>query len=116
LLPEQQRTKAASVDRKEPSLAGLSSETRNVPPTQTAPASADPCERDAAMLAHLRSNPSLEAVMQFERSLTCEKLRAQALRLQESLASVANAAPVVVPVVPAKPATIVPPPAAVVTP
>jgi len=117
LLAEQQRTKIASVDRKEPSLAGLSSEIRNVPATQAAPASADPCERDAAMLAHLRSNPSLEAVMQFERSLTCEKLRAQALRLQESLSSVANAAPVIaVPVVPAKPAIVVPPPVTIVAP
>jgi len=117
LMAEQQRTKVASVDRKEPSLAGLSSEIRNVPPTQAAPASTDPCERDGAMLAHLRSNPSLEAVIQFERSLTCEKLRAQALRLQESLTSVANAAPVIAaPVVPAKPATVVPPPAVVVAP
>src|SRR5207245_674217 len=94
LLAEQQRTKVASVDRKEPSLAGLSSEIRNVP-TQAAPASTDSCERDGAMLAHLRSNPSLEAVIEFERSLTCEKLRAQTLRLQESLTSVANAAPVI---------------------
>jgi uncharacterized caspase-like protein len=120
LLAEQQRTKVASVDRKEPlnpSLAGLSSEIRNVPPAQAAPVSTDPCERDGAMLAHLRSNPSLEAVVQFERSLTCEKLRAQALRLQESLSSVANAAPAIaVPVVPAKPAAIVPPPVAVVAP
>jgi uncharacterized caspase-like protein len=117
LLAEQQRTKVASVDRKEPALAGLSSEIRNVPPTQAAPASSDPCERDGAMLAHLRSNPSLEAVTQFERSLTCEKLRAQALRLQESLSSVANAAPVIaVPVVPARPATTVAPPVAVVAP
>lgn len=117
LLAEQQRTKVASVDRKEPALAGLSSEIRNVPPTQAAPASSDPCERDGAMLAHLRSNPSLEAVTQFERSLTCEKLRAQALRLQESLSSVANAAPAIaVPVVPARPAATVAPPVAVVVP
>lgn len=117
LLAEQQRTKVASVDRKEPALAGLSSEIRNVPPTPAASASGDPCERDGAMLAHLRSNPSLEAVIQFERSLTCEKLRAQALRLQESLSSVANAAPAIaVPVVPARPATTVAPPVAVVAP
>jgi hypothetical protein len=100
LMAEQQRTRIASVDRKQPALAGLSSEIRNVPPTQAAPASSDPCERDGAMLAHLRSNPSLEAVMQFERSLTCEKLRAQALRLQESLSSLANAAAIAVPVAP----------------
>ena len=126
LLAEQQRTKLASVDRKQPttpSLAGLSSDIRNVPPTeaapanQAAPASADPCERDGAMLAQLRSNPSLEAVVQFERSLTCEKLRAQALRLQESLSSVANAAQAIaVPVVPAKPAIVAPPPVAAVAP
>jgi len=119
LLAEQQRTKIASVDRKEPanpSLAGLSSEIRNLPPTQAAPAAADqaPCDRDGAMLAHLRSNPSLEALIQFERTLTCEKLRPQVLRLQESLSSVANALPAVVaPPVPAKPA---PPSIAVVAP
>jgi uncharacterized caspase-like protein len=117
LQAEQQRTKVASVDRKEPSLAGLSSEIRNVPPAHAAPASSDPCERDAAMLAHLRSSPSLEAVMQFERSLTCEKLRAQALRLQESLSSVANAEQAVAaPVIPAKPAVVAPPPVAIVVP
>jgi uncharacterized caspase-like protein len=118
VLAEQQRTKVASVDRKEPvnpSLAGLSSDIRNVPPTQAAPASADPCERDSAMLAHLRSNPSLEAVVAFERGLTCEKLRPQALRLQESLSSVANAAPVTA-VVPARPTIAVAPPVAVVVP
>src|SRR6266702_274603 len=117
LLAEQQRTKVASVDRKEPALAGLSAEIRNVPPTEAASASADPCERDGAMLAHLRNNPSLEAGIHLERSLTCEKLRAQALRLQESLSSVANAAPVVaVPVAPAKPVTVVPPQVTVVAP
>ena len=69
------------------------------------------------MLAQLRSNPSLEAVVQFERSLTCEKLRAQALRLQESLSSIANAAQAIgVPVVPAKPAIVAPPPVATVAP
>src|SRR5207342_3241657 len=97
-LAERQRTKIANVDRKEPanpSLAGLSSDIRNVPPTQAAPMPSDPCERDGAMLAHLRSNPSFEGVVQFERGLTCEKLRAQVMRLRESLTSVANAAPVV---------------------
>ena len=63
VLAEQQRAKIASVDRKapaNPSLAGLSSDIRDVPPTQAAPVTADPCERDGAMLAH-RSNPSLRA-------------------------------------------------------
>jgi len=118
---EQQRTKIASVGRKEPgspSLAGLSTDIRgDVPPTQAASAPADPCERDGAMLAHLRNNPSLDGVVQFERGLTCEKLRAQVMRLRESLTSVANAAPVVTaPAVPAKPAIVVPPPSVAVTP
>ena len=52
-----------------------------------------PCDRDAAMLAQLRSNPTLEGVAQLEAGLTCEKLRAQVMRLRESLTSVANAAP-----------------------
>jgi len=116
VLAERQRTKIANVDRKEPanpSLAGLSSDIRNVPPTQAAPMPSDPCERDGAMLAHLRSNPSFEGVVQFERGLTCEKLRAQVMRLRESLTSVANAAPVVTaPSVAAKPAIVAPPPVA----
>ena len=120
VLAERQRTKIANVDRKEPanpSLAGLSSDIRNVPPTQAAPMPSDPCERDGAMLAHLRSNPSFEGVVQFERGLTCEKLRAQVMRLRESLSSVANAAPVVTaPSVAAKPAIVAPPPVVVVAP
>jgi hypothetical protein len=79
-----------------------------------APGSADPCERDSATLAHLRSSPSLDGVVQFERGLTCEKLRPQVMRLRESLTSVANATPVVTaPAVPAKPAIVAPSPVVV---
>ncbi|MBR1214283.1 caspase family protein [Bradyrhizobium sp. JYMT SZCCT0180] len=99
LLAEQARTKIAAIDRKEPtspSLAGISTDIRTLPPpTEAAPSFADPCDRDGAMLAQLRSNPSLEAVTELERSLSCEKLRAQILRLRESLSAVANVAPAI---------------------
>ena len=117
LLAEQQRTRIASVDRKEPSspsLAGPSSEIRTVTPTPAAPPSGDPCERDGAMLAHVRSNPSLEAVARLEQGLSCEKLRAQVLRLRESLSSVANVTPAVA--APIRPAATPPPPLVVVAP
>ncbi len=43
------------------------------------------CKRDAARLAQLRSNPSLEQVTQLARGLGCESLRPQVKRLMESL-------------------------------
>ena len=90
LLAEQARTKIAATN---PSLAGISNEIRTVPPTPAAPVADQLCDRDGALLAQLRSNPSLEGVAQLEASLTCEKLRAQVMRLRESLSSVANVAP-----------------------
>ena len=90
LLAEQARTKIAATS---PSLAGISTEIRTVPPTAAPPVADQPCDRDGAMLAQLRSNPSLEGIAQLEASLTCEKLRAQVMRLRESLSSVANVAP-----------------------
>jgi hypothetical protein len=57
----------------------------------------------------LRSNPSPEGIAQLEASLTCEKLRAQVTRLRESLSSIANVAPAIVP-------KIIPPPAVVAAP
>jgi hypothetical protein len=69
-----------------------------------------PCDRDGAMLAQLRSNPSLVGVIQLEASLACEKLRAQVTRLRESLSSVANFSPsVAAPNKPAVAEKIVPP-------
>lgn len=120
LLAEQARTKLAAVDRKEPSnpsLAGISTDIRTVPPTPAAPVADQPCDRDGALLAQLRSNPSLEGVAQLEASLTCEKLRAQVMRLRESLSSVANAAPgVAAQIKPAIAEKIVPPPVVVAPP
>jgi hypothetical protein len=109
VLEEQQRTKLANVERQQPAglaLAGRSTETRTESPPQAGPASMEQsCERDGAKLARLRGSPSREEVVQFERSLTCEKLRPQVMRLRESLTP--DAAPVVVgraTVEPAKPA------------
>ncbi|MBN8990889.1 MAG: caspase family protein [Rhizobiales bacterium] len=90
LAAEQARTKLAATS---PSLAGISKEIRTLPPTAPPPVADQPCDRDSAMLAHLRSNPSLEGVIQLEASLACEKLRAQVMRLRESLSSTANLAP-----------------------
>ncbi|MET3839571.1 caspase family protein [Bradyrhizobium sp. OAE829] len=119
LLAEQARTKIAAIDRKEPtspSLAGISTDIRTLPPpTEAAPAPGDPCDRDGALLAQLRSNPSIEAVTELERSLSCEKLRAQILRLRESLSAVANAAPAAAQIKPVV-EKIAPPPAVTLAP
>ena len=111
---EQARTRIAATD---PSLGGISTDIRTVPPTPAAPvASQQPCDRDGAMLAQLRSNQSLEGVAQLEASLTCEKLRAQVVRLRESLSSVANAAPGVAAQIKPIVEKITPPPVVVVGP
>jgi hypothetical protein len=106
LAAEQARTKIAATN---PSLAGISKEIRTVPPTPAPPVADQPCDRDGALLAQLRSNPTIEGIAQLEASLTCEKLRAQVMRLRESLSSVANVAPAVV-------AKIAPPPVVVAAP
>jgi uncharacterized caspase-like protein len=106
LAAEQARTKIAATN---PSLAGISKEIRTVPPTVAPPVADQSCDRDGAMLAQLRSNPSPEGIAQLEASLTCEKLRAQVTRLRESLSSIANVAPAIVP-------KIIPPPAVVAAP
>jgi hypothetical protein len=49
-------------------------------------AAAEPaCAHDAERLAHLRADPSLDAIARFERDLGCERLRPQVRRLRESL-------------------------------
>lgn len=111
LQAEQARTKLAATN---PSLAGISKEIRTVPPTAVAPVADQPCDRDGAMLAQLRSNPSLEGIVQLEASLTCEKLRAQVMRLRESLSSVANVAPAIVKKIDPPPAVVAAPPPPVV--
>jgi hypothetical protein len=62
------------------------------PPTPTPPpaqAATDPalaCNRDEQRLARLRSDPSRDAITSFQRELSCERLKAQVLRLFESIA------------------------------
>jgi Caspase domain len=45
----------------------------------------DPCARDAARLARLRADPSVDAIKKFEGELGCEHIRPQLQRLRESL-------------------------------
>jgi hypothetical protein len=45
----------------------------------------DPCSRDAARLARLRADPSIDAITRFDRELGCEHIRPQLRRLRESL-------------------------------
>lgn len=53
---------------------------------QAAPAPvSDACSRDAARLARLRAEPSVEAITKFERELGCDQIRPQLKRLRESL-------------------------------
>jgi hypothetical protein len=59
------------------------------PPVQQAEAppvqSDDTCTRDAARLARLRADPTVEAITKFERELGCDQIRPQLRRLRESL-------------------------------
>jgi uncharacterized caspase-like protein len=91
---EAARAQAARVEEERAAAQKLASVERalstTIRPPETAadtPAAvtADTCDQDRAKLARLRSNPSLQDVVQFERDLTCEKLRPQIVRLRESL-------------------------------
>lgn len=57
------------------------------PPSTTLPAPANPgyCDKEQDRLARLRSDLSRDAIDQFEREMTCERLRPQLARLRESL-------------------------------
>jgi hypothetical protein len=56
------------------------------PPRDAPAATEEVCKRDAAQLARLRIDQSLDEVLEFEQELGCEKLRPQVLRLRESVA------------------------------
>ncbi len=50
-------------------------------------ASSEPdCKRDEERLAHIRAKPVVNEIVQFERELTCARLRPQLIRLRESIA------------------------------
>lgn len=57
------------------------------PPSATLPGPANPgdCDKEQDRLARLRSDLSRDAIDQFEREMTCERLRPQLARLRESL-------------------------------
>jgi uncharacterized caspase-like protein len=73
--------KLASVERALTTAVRPPETAAEAPPVATA----DQCEQDRTRLTRLRSNPSLQDIVQFERDLTCEKLRPQIVRLRESL-------------------------------
>lgn len=110
---EEQRLKAAAEAQRPPQkVAGIErldqKDTKaDVPPAPTT--STASCDQDAARLARLRSNPALADIVQFERELTCDRLRPQVARLRESLAP----ASVPIPVAPPQPVALdkTPPPA-----
>ena len=60
---------------------------------QPAPETTDACVRDEARLARLRANPAPDEVINFQREVTCKRLRAQVQRLFESFASYGTPSP-----------------------
>ncbi|WP_426425237.1 caspase family protein [Bradyrhizobium genosp. A] len=62
------------------------------PPTPTPPVPAN-CDKDQERLARLRSDLSRDAIDQFEREMTCERLRPQLARLRESLPAPSDSLP-----------------------
>jgi Caspase domain len=72
----EQRPGPADVDPK----AGTKVQAQNVPISAE-----EVCSRDTARLARLRAEPSIDAIMRFERELGCEQIRTQLRRLRESL-------------------------------
>jgi len=105
---DQQRQKAAAEAQRPPQkVAGIERldqkdiKAETPPPPTTTTAS---CDQDAARLARLRSNPALADIVQFERELTCDRLRPQVARLRESLAPPGAGAPT--PVAPPQPVTL----------
>jgi uncharacterized caspase-like protein len=55
------------------------------PPALARPTAEQACQREEARLAQLRTDPKVEQVTQFARTLACEDLRPQVQRLLESL-------------------------------
>ena len=69
-----------------PVVAAPANNDAQIRQAQAAPAPVnDACSRDAARLAQLRAEPSVEAITKFERELSCKQIRPQLKRLRESL-------------------------------
>lgn len=103
--------KLAAVERQD-----LNNGLQNTPPVMAPKASSGPpqqstaspsnnssCDQDNAKLARLRNGASIEEFLQFERDLSCDRLRPQVARLHESL--IGTAAPAAVASEAARPAT-----------
>lgn len=88
-LQDEQRTKAAAADQQiAPSLPSSNNTTvaaLEPAPSPTEAASSASCDQDRARLARLRSSPSRDEIIKFERELSCDRLRPQLVRLRESL-------------------------------
>jgi Caspase domain len=86
IRPQLKRLRESYVTERQPAAAPAAA-----PPSPKLQAEAQPvpaedvCARDTARLAHLRAEPSLDAITRFERELGCEQIRPQLKRLRESL-------------------------------
>ncbi|MGO4715601.1 caspase family protein [Bradyrhizobium sp. 2TAF24] len=109
---DEQRQKAAAEAQRPPQkVAGIErldqKDTKaETPPPPTATTAS--CDQDAARLARLRANPALADIVQFERELTCDRLRPQVARLRESLAPPGSG--ILTPVAPPQPMALDNPP------
>jgi uncharacterized caspase-like protein len=109
--PMGESPKLAAVERQD-----VNNGVQNAPPAPQAPkasiapkqqSAASPpnnssCDQDSAKLARLRNGASIEELLQFEKELSCDRLRPQVARLHESL--IGTSAPVAVASESAKPA------------
>jgi uncharacterized caspase-like protein len=59
------------------------------------PSNNSSCDQETAKLAHLRNGTSIEELLQFERDLSCDRLRPQVARLHESLTGASAPAAIV---------------------
>jgi hypothetical protein len=76
----------ARVDPNPPAAAGGAAEQRLAPALAVAPAIVvDPCKAEQEKLIRLRADPTRDEIVRLERELSCEKLRAQVVRLRESV-------------------------------
>jgi len=89
---DEQRIKVADLERQKPQGSAPSpASSSGSGGTTTAALQPSPallevsCQKDQDRLVRLRSNPSRDEIVQFERELTCEQLRPQLVRLRESL-------------------------------
>jgi hypothetical protein len=87
-LQDEQRTRLADRQKPQDSPAAAGTPMAALEPAPQRPAAAtseQSCDRDRDRLARLRSRPSRDEIVAFERELSCDRLRPQLVRLRESL-------------------------------